>query len=239
MRHLVTAVVVFVSLVGCGGSDDAGAPSAGASSRPSEQATGATGYSCPPHGGECLGPLAAGTYTTTQFSPAISYSVPEGWTNGEDLPGNFLLQLDGDPRYLGVYRNAAAPAPDCQERPDGGVGQTVEALAAWLTAHPGLEVTEPQPVSVGGLDGVWLDISLASSWTATCPFSEGKPVVPFIIGGGVSSLHHVLLPGFQERLYLLTYEQDNIVIEVGTEGERLPEYLEAVGPILDSLTFTR
>jgi hypothetical protein len=39
---------------------------------------------------------------TVTFSPAITYTVPAGWTNGEDLPGNFLLQLDHDPRYVGI-----------------------------------------------------------------------------------------------------------------------------------------
>lgn len=197
---------------------------------------GPSAFVCPPHGGACLGPLDAGTYTTSVFSPAITYTVPEGWTNGEDLLGNFLLQLESDPRYLGIYRNVAAPFK-CYERPDPDVGQSVDALSEWLTRHPGLETTKPKPVSVGGLDGVYLDISLAESWTVTCPYSAGQPVVPFIIGGGPSSLHHVILPGFEERLYLLAYEDGNIAIEVGPEGGSLDEYLEEVIPIIESLRF--
>jgi hypothetical protein len=37
--------------------------------------------------------------------------------NGEDLPGNFLLQLNVDPRYVGIHRNVAASF-ECEERPD-------------------------------------------------------------------------------------------------------------------------
>lgn len=197
---------------------------------------GPSGFVCPSHGGACLGPLDAGTYTTQVFSPAITYTVPDGWTNGEDLLGNFLLQLEGDSRYLGIYRNVAAPF-ECEEKPDPGVDQSIEALSSWLTGHPGLETTEPTRVSVGGLDGVYLDISLAPSWTTTCPFSAGQPVVPFIIGGDPSSLHHVILPGFEERLYLLAYEGGNVAIEVGPEGGSLEEYLEEVAPIIESLQF--
>ena len=190
-----------------------------------------------PEGGNCLGKLPAGTYTTTTFRPSITYTVPDGWVNGEDTPGNFLLQLDGDPRYLGIYRNMASPL-NCEERPDPTVDRSVEAISNWLTSHPGLATSEPQAVSIGGLDGVYIDISLDPSWTTTCPYSGGQPIVPFITGGGPSSLHHVIVPGFQERLYLLKADGGNVAIEVGPEGASLPEYLELVSPIIDSLRFT-
>ena len=209
-------------------------PSTLASASPQE--SGETGFRCPPDGGECLGPLDAGTYTTQVFSPPITYTVPDGWQNGEDLPGNFLLQLQGDARYLGIDRDIAAPM-ECEEAPEPGVEQTVSALTAWLTEHEGLVTTEPQPVSVGGLDGVYLDISLDPAWTVGCPFSQGNPVVPFIIGGGVSSLHHVIGPGMETRLYLLEYDGGNIAIEVGPEGESLADYLDEVIPIIESLAF--
>jgi hypothetical protein len=196
------------------------------------------GSHCPfPSGGKCLGPIPSGTYTTTTFQPSITYTVPEGWVNGEDLPGNFLLQLERDPRYLGIYRNVAAPF-ECQERPDPSTEHTVEGITAWLTSHPGLVTTEPTPVTVGGLHGVYLDIALDPSWTKKCPFSSG-PVVPFIIGTPPSSFHHVILPGFEERLYLLDNNgSGNVAIEVGPEGASLPDYLQQVTPIIDSLQLT-
>jgi hypothetical protein len=59
-----------------------------------------------------LGALSAGTYSSSVFQPAITYRVPAGWGNFEDLPGNLLLippggKLSGvDPGtsdYVGVY----------------------------------------------------------------------------------------------------------------------------------------
>ena len=47
----------------------------------------------------------------------------------------------------------------------------------------------------------------------------------------------MILPGFEERLYLLNYGGGNIAIEVGPEGTSLPDYLDLVEPIIDSLEF--
>jgi hypothetical protein len=198
---------------------------------------------CPnPDGGVCLGALAPGTYTTQSFAPAITYRVTAGWTNGEDLPGNFLLQRTGDPRYLGIYRDANAPYM-CEEHPDPDVSQSVADYTRWLRRHPLLHVTKPRPVTVGGLHGVVMDISKRPGAEGQgCTFGEFRGTVPFIVGGrGPASLHHVILdtPGFEERLYLLRYKRGNVAIEVGPEGQSLPEYLREAMPIIQSLRFAR
>lgn len=195
------------------------------------------GPACPnPDGGVCLGQVDGGTYTTESFSPAITYTIPDGWSNLEDLPGNFLLEKPGDTRYLGIYQNVRAPA-ECEEEWVESVGGSVDDLVAWYTTHPGLVTSEPEQVTVGGLNGVFLDISLDPSWDVTCSYSEGQPIVPFIIGNGTSQVHHVILPGFEERLYLLEWEGGNVAIEVGTEGTDLSGYLSEVLPIIENLAF--
>jgi hypothetical protein len=236
-------VLVCLLVTSCGGaSDETGATrnqeEAEAETPSADPRTVGTDpdYDCPQHGGMCLGPLDAGTYATQMFGPQIVYTVAAGWTNGEDLPGNFLLQREGDDRYLGIYRNVAAPDA-CHERPLRGVGRRVEDLVSWLVDHPGLETTDPEPASVGGLEGVYLELSLDPAWQTTCSYSQGQPVVPFIVGGGVSSLHHVILPGFEERLYLLEHAGGNVAIEVGPEGQDLDQYLEEVMPIIQTLEF--
>ena len=189
-------------------------------------------------GGACLGDLAAGTYRTTRFRPQVRYTVPMGWTNSQDLPGNLLLQpAGGDERYVGIYRNATVP-DRCHDRAAPGVGTSVEAIADWLSHHPGLDASAAQPVTVGGLQGVRMDVALRWDWRQTCEFSAGRPVVAFLYGGGPSVLHHVLLPGFTERLYLLTVPGGgNVTIEVAPEGRSLRELVAAAGPLLTALRF--
>lgn len=190
-------------------------------------------------GGACLGDLAAGTYRTSRFAPEVEYTVPAGWTNSQDLPGNVLLQpAGGDERYVGIFRDATVP-DGCRDRAAPGVGTSVAAVADWLSRHPGLDTTAPEPVTLGGLNGVRMDVALRWDWRQTCEFSAGRPVVAFLYGGGPSVLHHVLLPGFTERLYLLAVPGGgNVTIEVAPEGRSLSELVDAAGPLLTDLSFS-
>ncbi len=193
---------------------------------------------CPyAHSGSCLGSLDAGLHVSSSFRPDLTYTVPDGWVNTEDLSGNYAFQKTGDTRYLAVYQNVRVPL-ECEEMENPEVGGGVDELVGWYTTHPGLVTTEPEPVMVGGLTGVFLDISLDPPWDMTCEYSEGQPVVPFLIKDDVTSgMHHVILPGFEERLYLLEWYDGNVAIEVGPEGGPLDDYLSEVLPIIESMSF--
>jgi hypothetical protein len=246
----VVLALAAIGFIGCGRDDTTEAAPAAAiltqapgGDEKAQAGDPETRPACPnPHGGQCLGPLETGTYTTVSFSPAITYTVPAGWTNGEDLPGNFLLQLEDDIRYIGIYRDANAPYK-CEEYPDPDVSQKVSDYTRWLRRHPLLRVTKPIPVSLGGLHGVVMEISKAPGTEGEgCTYEEGAitGAVPFIVGGrGPASLHHVIMDGWKERLYLLRYKRGNVAIEVGPEGASLAKYLRKVTPILRSLRFEK
>ena len=225
---LVAAASVIAS---CG--SPAGSPStqpsasAGASTAPlpsSSFVASTAAAVCPnPHGGRCLGQLAAGTYSTSVFQAPLTYTVPDDWANYEDLPGNFLLMppdtsVDegdaGTADYIGVYDGIAAAAA-CEERPEQGLDRTPQAIATFLAGNKGIAATGPTPVTIGGLDGVVVDLRLADGFTSDCPFFEAA--VPMIIGDGYSqaSLHHVVGGDNDTRLYLLDGPNDRTVaIEV-------------------------
>lgn len=203
---------------------------------------------CPnPHGGVCLGSLDAGTYSTTSFEPKLSYTVPEGWANGEDLPGNVLLSRIDDPEegiwggsYIGVYQNVRAPA-SCGEEAQPGVGTSAAELAAWYRTVPGLEIVGDAPVSVGGLSGIALDFRVSEGWRSPCPLDGAIPGIPVIIGGGVSELHHVIGAPLEMRLFLLGWKEGNVAIEVTAvlEQHSLIDYLggAGAGAVVDSFKF--
>jgi hypothetical protein len=78
----------------------------------------------------------------------------------------------------------------------------------------GLETTTPQRVEVGGLEGWVVDLRIADGYTTGCPYEgwEGIPMVPMIIGGaGPASLHHVVAPAFETRLYLLAGQAGRVL----------------------------
>jgi hypothetical protein len=80
---------------------------------------------CAPEHGSCRGPLAAGSFTSTQFRPAFGYAVPDGWANVDHKPEFFFLLTEA-PIGGGVYLfRDPYPAPADQTAPDqviNGVG---------------------------------------------------------------------------------------------------------------------
>lgn len=220
------------------------APKGATLERPEQSAA----STCPnPHGGVCLGSLDAGSYSTTAFEPKLSYMVPAGWANGEDLPGNVLLSRRDDPEegiwggsYIGVYQNVRAAAP-CGEEAQPGVGTSAAELTAWYRTVPGLEIVGDAPVSVGGLSGVALDFRVSDGWTSPCPLDGVIHAVPVIIGGGVSDLHHVMGAPLGMRLFLLDWEGGNVAIEVTAVREQhsLVDYIggAGAGAVVDSFKF--
>jgi hypothetical protein len=258
--RIASAVIAVALLAGCAspGSSSVQSPPATAASVQSPSATAATRESaaagesaapvkstCPnPHGGSCLGPLEAGEYSTTRFKPGITYTVPDGWTNFEDLPGNVLLFQQEDSQdgvvggsYLGIYSNVRAAAIDCAEAAQEAIGATPAELVAWYQSVPGLAVSEPTPVSVGGLDGLQIDLSLVPRGD-TCSYGPYSGL-PLIIGDGVSELHHVVLDEIGVRLVMLEWGKGNLTLEITnvTEQHSAEEFRSQVQPIVDSLVF--
>jgi hypothetical protein len=252
-----TALVLVVS--GCASTSPSATPGHGAS-RPasasptaipaeSTSPTASTRPKCPvPYHGDCLGPVPAGTYTTVQFQPPITYAVPAGgWFNSEDLPGLFTLippgfsigvnsnEPTGD--YILIATSVVAANADCTESEQPGVGQTAAALAAEFAQRPGLTTTTPTPVSVGGLQGLVLDVRMADGWTQTCFYSGGKPAVPLIRGVGQSSGldNPICDPGCTTRVYLLDGSATTLAIELGDNSGGT--HLDGYSAIVDELIF--
>lgn len=178
---------------------------------------------CPnPDGGSlnfCLGPLPAGTYTTIGFRPKLTYSVPEGWTNMEDLPGNFLLLPPGSTLggvnpgtsdYLGVYTSVVAPG-HCTGHPSDTVPATFDGLVGYLTSKPSLAVTNKHDVSIGGLTGVALDLAIKGATGDGC--SDGA-YADIYVGSPPSDLVHGVIATEPIRVYLLRNGDKTLAIEM-------------------------
>lgn len=226
-----------------GRSDSPGALSPRVSTPPAEAPT-----VCPhPMGGQCVGDLESGRrYRTQSFTPQITYITPPGWSNMEDLPGNFLLlpprrSVDGVDAgladYLGVYSGAAVAAEDCAPEPMPGVGLEPEAVVTALSDRPGLNVSRPRKVSLGGLKGLVIDIELEPDTTAGCTVEGGLTIIPLFIGVGPASVEHAQMPDLRTHLYVLDSGGSNLIIEVSDVGrDDLPFDYEQV---VKNLRFSR
>jgi hypothetical protein len=133
---------------------------------------------------------------------------------------------------------AASQDPTCPTTPAAGVGATSTELVSWIRQLEGLVVTSPAMVTVGGLRGVSVDVSIAPAWTASCPFANGLPTVPLLVGGS-SDLRWVVAGDEQLRLYVMDLPGGGLlVVDVDAfDGTLFPSLMSNAAPIIKSLQF--
>jgi hypothetical protein len=200
-----------------------------------------SGFCSVPFNGTCLGELDAGTHSTTTMRPALTYTVPVGWTNSGDLKGFFgLIPPGGDPTavdigasdYINVDTSITTGNGRCG---DGhGTARTPEAFVRWLRHEPGVAPFTPRPARVGGLSGVVVDLRMRKDFIETCQWSGGSPAQQVLTGLPPSPdiLNHSLTPGHAVmRLYLLHYKHGTLGIEIDDvrDDARLATYTKVVG----------
>ena len=245
----IAGALIALVFVGCGGTPPT--PSAPSVRTPTSQPT-ASASSRPectnPEGGVCLNTVKAGTYTTVEFTPQLTYSVPDDWQNLEDTPGNFLLVAPGyslegvnagGSDFIGVYTSVKAENRKCDTEEEAGsdqpgVAHTPQAMASDFQKRPGLVTTQPKPVSIGGLTGLVMDLRLAPGWTGTCFYANGQPVVQLIGGVPPSGLDHPIVPGLTMRLYLLQRADTTLAVEIEdfADGAHLDSYSKIVHKLM-------
>jgi hypothetical protein len=218
------AVVAALLLAGCGSgsSSTTGAPPTSPDPVVSS-ATGPAFVTCPYGGGGlCVGALDAGRHRSRALHPALTYSVPGGWDNPEDLEANYELLPPGatppaveagDANYIGVYRDVALE-DGCATGPVAGLVRTPAAYFRHLSSRPDLVMTRPRPAHVGGLSGLVADLHQAPTWRRTCPYSGGRPLSSVLVGIADAQLDHPILPRQTMRLYLLQFNRTVLAVEV-------------------------
>jgi len=189
----------------------------------------------------CLGLLAAGTaYTTSVFQPQITFSVPEaGWENRVDAGGIFFLlpiAYPGD--SIAFFRNPVASGVGA-----AGIGTGVDDLAAWLAANPLFNATPAQPVTIGGLPGLSMDIRVAAGAENQDPGCPVQVCVPFLRGKDETTQPQWNWDwGFAgletQRLYLLTSTEGVLAVFVDSyDGTSFDTLTATADTILATLHF--
>lgn len=190
--------------------------------------------------------LQPGTYRSSVFATPFHFTVPSGWKVFEDEGGQFGLALvSNDGPCVCVWRDVRASATTCEEAPEPGVGTSARAIADWLATHKGIVATHPRAVTVGGLNGYVVDVSIDPMWTRPCSGRGPDPKVPTLVGSAISEgVAWDVSPTDRQRVYLLDLGQDgadgNIAINVDVCcGARFNDRMAAVTPVIDSFAFAR
>ena len=214
-RAIVAATALVMS--GCAQAGTSASVESPAAVEPSDSAQ-PSATPAPPNcptggGGSCLGPLEPGTYTTEEMVIPITYTVPEGWANYEDLPGNFLLVPPsgtlagvnpGTSDYIGVFIGVAAAMGDCGEAPQADVDTTPEAMMAWYADLPGLNMSAPETVELGGFERSRVRSGGRRGPCNLLPVPGLRGHPPSAAGDRrrTGQPHHVVIPDSITRLYL-------------------------------------
>lgn len=203
----------------------------------------------------CEGPLEpGGQYRATYYDTTIAFQIfSPGWT--WSYTGNFVIgptsptppgigpTSPSPPDSDGIYflTDPAIAAQNCKDAAERGVGKSVDDLVAWVEAAPGLAVSEPTPVRVGGLDGVQLDLQMDPAWKKTCFYSDGQPVVPLVFSGAdIGGYNWPIGRGQSMRWYILDSDQGVIIVDIENNpgGLSRDDLLQTGIGIVDSMTFS-
>ena len=103
--------------------------------------------------------LRPGQYRTEEFEPSFSFRIGKGWKNDPPEAFDFLLLGGGGTGGLGAVNVQRVYEPSKSGRPI--VVNTPKDLAGWLEHHPYLKTSDPEPVRVGGVKGLQVDVAVA------------------------------------------------------------------------------
>src|SRR5687767_8455652 len=101
--------------------------------------------------------LRPGTYRSEEFKPSLSFHVGKGWSSSPlEEASDFLEITRGQTAGLNFTNVQEVNKPT-----KTGSANMVEApkdLVGWLQQHPYLQTSKPEPVTVGGVKGLQLDV---------------------------------------------------------------------------------
>jgi hypothetical protein len=103
--------------------------------------------------------LQPGQYRSEEFEPSFSFRIGKGWKNDPPEALDSLFLSGGG---TGVW--AATNVQRVYEPSKSGtpiVVNTPEDLVGWLEHHPYLKTSDPEPNSVGGVEGQQVDVAVA------------------------------------------------------------------------------
>ena len=104
--------------------------------------------------------LAPGTYRTEDFEPAFSFRVGEGWSTAQPETYDLLLITQGGTEGgpLGFTNPKGARFFEPTRTGTTRMTDVPKDLVGWFRGHPYLETRKADPVEVGGIEGVRLDL---------------------------------------------------------------------------------
>jgi hypothetical protein len=194
--------------------------------------------------------LAPDVETTTEngpdefFNGEVTFDRPGGWryswARWDFTPTMETLILANLNERVALVADPLPVETGCEVGP-GPAPVDAEALAQSIRTDPDLEVSEPVAVSVGGIEGMRMDV-VAAPGASNCDY-EGWPAVLAASTGTNDEGHQLVeMPvGSRMRLYLLDLPEGIsagiLAIVIAAPESRFDQVVEKAAPIVDSVEF--
>jgi hypothetical protein len=180
--------------------------------------------------------LPAGKYVTAQFDPALTLKVGKGWKLLEEQQHYFGLSWEntrgGDSTIY--FINPPRKVYDQRTPEELSPVPAPEDWVAWFRSHPYLAVDEPQQVSVGGVSGKRLDMSVdllpEGYYSVWCGGTRDVALWPLRDGAWCA------IEGTVDRLIILDdVEGETVIIDVGGPAGTFEEFLPRAQKVLETV----
>jgi hypothetical protein len=183
-------------------------------------------------------------YRTEEFKPSFSFSVGEGWSMETDPPeGADELEITWRRGTMNlfilnereVYKPARTGTPAVVDAPKDMVG--------WFRHHPYLNTEEPEPVAVGGIKGVQLDLVVEDppqDYHGNCATQYNVTDCVDIVPISTPMLHPLAFEeGIKERVTLLEdVKGEPLMIDFGASEAKFGEFAPEGQKVVESMKWT-
>ena len=230
------AIVVMAAVAACGGSNRSPAavmtPEPVATTRsaavtgtpPTLEPTAATGPAalCAVDGDLCA--IEAGTYTTAPFEPAFTFTIASTWGNTRayaDGGGIDPTQTRGAIFWISGTAHAVVEPMEWRIEDERDFARYIKLLKA----ERGYEVGATTAASIGGVDGLQVDVTRRAGVSST---DAG-----FFLAEDV----YYYEPGGQSRVYFIETPGMWTFFVVEGDAERFESIMEVAQPVLESIVW--
>jgi hypothetical protein len=171
------------------------------------------------------GPYALAAIGAPEMAQAV-VTVPSGFEAG----GDFLFSDEAAIGYWavsGVYRN-----PCTKQGGLMSVGRTVDDLATALASQPLIPATEPVPISIGGHDGAYLEL--------TAPRLDYDACTPEDVAfwRTENGDRFTDAAGKFDRVWILDVDGDRVLINAAFDRRATVQEIQALTTVVESVEFT-
>jgi hypothetical protein len=191
--------------------------------------------------------LPAGRYHTTEFEPSLSFRIPgddwrfegpSGTLGDPEHPDYLFFQRvpEAEIAFFNLRKVKGIYKPTGQNRPiPEGSGTLVpvptpDELVGWFQHHPYLKTSKPEPVTVGGVNGVQFDVA--------CANLQKKDTQVQIFGLSTGGTSQVFFLKQEHYIVLKDVKDVPVVINYNDETDVYDEFVPVAEKVLQSVEWT-